>query len=208
MPNAKIERLVRHFKRRGGSASPDTGSHFAVPANVPQELGSIGEELSRIEENARWSSQTQFEQGKFWRGCNLAIGLPAGVLGVASGGAGISEALPIEWVGWAALVSALLGGAATVLMAERRAQRAQSCANAFLDVQEDARRLLLVDLANMEIAAARDELRAITVRYSEIRHTADAPGSRFYKKADRNIRDGGQSHAIDRAKQRTLEKEK
>ncbi|MFX1821065.1 SLATT domain-containing protein [Pseudarthrobacter sp. CC4] len=175
---------------------------------MPQELVSIGEELSRIEENARWSSQTQFEQGKYWRGCNLAIGIPAGVLGVASGGAGISEALPIEWVGWAALVAALLSGTATVLTAERRAQRAQSCANAFLDVQEDARRLLLVDLATMEIGAARDELRALSDRYSEIRHTADAPASRFYELAGRNIRNGGQSHAIDRAKKSTLMKEK
>jgi len=78
--------LLNPFKRKGRPLSPGTDSHFVVPGNVPQELVSIGEELSRIEENARWSSQAQFEQGKYWRGCNLAIGIPAGILGVASGG--------------------------------------------------------------------------------------------------------------------------
>lgn len=195
------------LKRKKHRPSEPALSHFPVPENVPSELVSLGEELSRLEENARWSSQTQFEQGKFWRGCNLVIGIPAAILGVASGGAGISDALPVEWVGWAALIAALLSGTATALTAERRAQGAHSCANAFLDVQEDARRLLLVDLATMKVDEARNELRALTDRYSEIRHTADAPAKRFYLKAADNILKGGQAHAIDRAKQPDLMKE-
>ncbi len=206
MTNANADRRprFRFLKRKDRTLSAPASSHYAVPENVPAELVPVGEELSRVEENARWSSQTQFEQGKYWRGCNLVIGIPSGALGVIAGGAGISQSWPVEWVGWATLVAALLSVTATVLTAERRAQRAHSCANDFLDVQEDARRVLLVDLATMEFSAARDELRALTARYSEIRHNADAPATRFYKSAGRNIRAGGQSHAIDRAKESEL----
>lgn len=186
------------FRRREPSpASPEF--HFAVPQEVPRALVPIGEELSRLEESSRWSSQCQFEQGKFWRGCNLTIGIPASVLGLASGGAGIADALPAQWIGWAALVAAALTGIMTVLTADRRAQSAQSCANAFHDIQEDARRMLLVDLALMDAKAAREGLRELNARYSEIRHTADAPASRFYEKARKNIQSGGQMHAIDAA---------
>lgn len=191
---------MKLFRRTEKPHQEETDPHFAVPDIVQGELFPVGEELSRLEESARVSSQAQFEQGKYWRGCNLVLGIPAGVLGVVAGGAGVSDALPIEWVGLAALIAAMLSGAMTVLTAERRAQQAQTCGNAFLDIQEDARRMLLVDLRSMDLATAREELRALTARYSEIRHTAAAPALRFYRKARRNIRSGGQSYAIDRAR--------
>lgn len=184
-------------RRKSSPASPS--SHFAVPPEVPKELVPIGLELSRLEESSRISSQCQFEQGKFWRGCNLTIGIPASVLGLASGGAGIADVLPAQWIGWTALIAAALTGIMTVLTADRRAQSAQSCANAFLDIQEDARRMLLVDLALMDAKTAREGLRELNARYSEIRHTADAPASRFYEKARKNMQSGGQMYAIDTA---------
>lgn len=188
---------VKFFGRANMSPPMAADPHFAVPDDVPSELISVGQELSRLEESARWSSQNQFEQGKFWRGCNVSIGIPASILGLASGGAGLSNILPVTVVGLAAFVAAALTGTMTVLGAERRAQRTQSCANAFHDVQDDARRMLLVDLRGMTLTTSREQLRALAARYSEIRHTADAPAKIFYKKAGRNIRRGGQSHAID-----------
>lgn len=188
---------MNFFRRTSTPHQVAPDPYFSVPDDVPSALVSIGKELSRLEESARWSSQNQFEQGKFWRGCNVSIGIPASILGLASGGAGISNIVPVTVVGLAAFIAAALTGIMTVLGAERRAQRAQLCANAFHDIQDDARRMLLVDLQLMTPAMAREQLRAIAARYSEIRHTADAPAKMFYKKAGRNIRRGGQSHAVD-----------
>lgn len=175
--------------------SPD--AHYAVPDDVQADLVGVGKELSRLEESARWSCQNQFEQGKFWRGCNLVLGVPASILGLASGGAAITDLFPAWIVGSATLRAAALTGIMTVLSAERRAQRAQTCANAFHDIQDDARRMLLVDLRTMDVNTARGELRVLTDRYSETRHTADAPAGWFYRKARKNLRRGGQSFAID-----------
>lgn len=178
--------------------------HYAVPGNVAADLVPIGQELSRLEESARWSSQNQFEAGKFWRGCNLALGVPASVLGLATGAAGVSEALPIEAVGIAALGAAALTAIMTVLGAERRSQRAHTCANAFHDIQGDARRMLLVDLSTTDLQTAREDLTILTDRYSEIRHTAEAPAKHFYNKAAKNIRKGGQRFAIDQTSNTAL----
>lgn len=177
--------------------SQSTEDHYVVTDDVQADLVATGKELSRLEESARWSSQNQFEQGKFWRGCNLALGVPASILGLASGGAAITELLPAWIVGTATLTAAALTGIMTVLSAERRAHRAQTCANAFHDIQDDARRMLLMDLRTMNVNTARGELRILTDRYSETRHTADAPAGWFYRKARKNLRRGGQSFAID-----------
>ncbi|WP_209282646.1 hypothetical protein [Streptomyces rimosus] len=45
----------------------------------------IASELERLEESAKFSSQSQFEQSKRWRAINLLLGVPASGL-AASGG--------------------------------------------------------------------------------------------------------------------------
>ncbi|WP_196248768.1 SLATT domain-containing protein [Rhodococcoides fascians] len=182
-------------KQTSEPTTPD--EHYAVPPDVSPDLTAIGRELSRLEESARWSSQNQFEQGKFWRGCNLALGIPATLLGLGSGGAAITDLLPALVVGAATLGAAALTGIMTVLGAERRARTAQTCADAFHDIQDEARRMLLVDLRSSDALSARDDLRALTDRYSETRHTAEAPAGLFYRRARKNLSRGGQTFAID-----------
>lgn len=177
-----------------------TGEHLAVPATVPVGLVPIGEELSRIEESARHSSQVQFEAAKSWHRWNLILGIPASIFGLVTGGAAYTEAFPSWVVGTGALIGAALAGTMTVLGAERRATRAKVCANTFHDIQDDARRLLLINLAAMDPDEARAALTSICDRYSETRQTADAPARRFYNRAKRNLDEGGQQFAIDAAK--------
>jgi hypothetical protein len=43
------------------------------------------DELKRVEEAATHSSQTQFSSAKFWRGLNLALGVPSAVLAAVAG---------------------------------------------------------------------------------------------------------------------------
>lgn len=171
--------------------------HYAVPALVPADLVPVGDELARLEESARWSSQTQFEAAKAWQRWNFRLGVPASVFGLFSGGAAFLDSFPRWVVGTGALIGAALAGIATVLAAERRAQQAKTCANTFHDIQDDARRLLLIDLATLAADDARTQLTSLTDRYSETRHAADAPNRRAYNRAAKNLREGGQQFAVD-----------
>lgn len=171
--------------------------HFAVPRSVPNALVPVGEELARLEETARWSSQTQFEAGKAWHRWNLRLGVPASILGLFSGGAAYLDSFPGWVVGTGALAGAGLATVMTILGSERRAQHAKACGNAFHDVQDDARRMLMIDLAGMEPVKARSQLDSLTKRYSETRLAADTPNRRAYNRARKNIDEGGQQFAID-----------
>lgn len=180
--------------------NPPPAEYIAVPADVRDELIPICEEISRIEESARHSSQVQFEAAKSWHHWNLFLGVPASVFGFFTGGAAFTEALPSWAIGTGALIGAAFAGAMTVLGAERRATRAKACANTFHDIQDDARRLLTIDLASMDTDEAYAALMSLCDRYKETRQTADAPARRFYQRALHNLREGGQQFAIDEAK--------
>lgn len=171
--------------------------NYAVPTEVPIQLHAVGNELSRLEESARTSSQGHFEAAKFWHRSNLTLGVLASIFGLFSGGAALTETLPPMVIGVGALLGAGLAGTATVLGSERRASRAKTCANAFHDVQDDARRLLLVDLPYMKFEDAVSAMRTLAERYSETRHAADALARRFYLRAKKNLAEGGQSFAVD-----------
>lgn len=176
----------------------ESPSSYSVPADVPEELHSLGSEVSRLGESARISSQGHFESAKFWHRCNLVLGVLASVLGLFSGGAALTDMLPPTVVGVGALVGAGLAGTATVLGSERRGARAKTCANTFHDVQDDARRLLLVDLKNMQQPEASSAFRTLAERYSETRHAADALARRFYVRAKKNLSEGGQTFSVDK----------
>lgn len=177
--------------------------YYSVSSTMPHDLIEIGRELSRLEESARWSSQSQFEQSKFWRGWNLLLGIPAFVLGAASGAAVLGDYAPDWVVGGLALVGATLAGIMTILAAERRSDRAANDANAFHDIQVEARQLLLIDLETCDNETARKRLKALTTRYDEIRRGADPLMRRSYDRAGKNIREGGQSFGIDNDSNKT-----
>jgi hypothetical protein len=194
-------------KRQMERQPPGPSDHLPVPTSVPEYLLPIGEELSRLEESARYSAQVQFEAAKSWHRWNLALGVPASIFGLFTSGAAFTGRFDAWIVGTCALIGAALAGAMTVLGAERRATRAKTCANTFHDIQDDARRLLNIDLCGLDHEGSRAALTALTDRYSEPRQTADAPAKRFYDRAKNNLAEGGQQFAIDasRIAQRTTE---
>lgn len=171
--------------------------YYSVPSTVSENLREIGRELSRLEESARWSSQSQFEQSKYWRGWNFRLGILAFACGVASGTAVLGN-YAHDWVAGAlALVGATLAGVMTILSAERRADRAANDANAFHDIQSQARQTLLIDLATSDEETAHKRVDDLSSRYDEIRRGADPLMRRSYDRAGSNIREGGQSFGID-----------
>lgn len=180
------------------SQDPSLTPYYPAPSGLTVEIAAIGAEFSRLEESARFSGQCQFEQSKFWRRWNLWLGIPAFVLGAASGAAVIGDLLSDEVAGGMGLISASLAGIMTILSAERRADRSAIDANAFQDIQQEARQALLVDLATESAVDARGGLADLTRRYAETRRAAEPVFRRSYERARKNIREGGQSFGVDR----------
>jgi hypothetical protein len=163
----------------------------------PYPLDEIRKEIDRIEESATWSAQGQFEHAKFWRLINVGMGVPTSLLAAVSGGTGLAAAGLRYFAAGCALLAAGLGGAMTTLNPGRRVAQAQAAANAYLALQTAARQLRLIDLEVMTPDEARVALQDLTTRRDELNQTADPPGRRAYKRAKKNLEEGGQTYAVD-----------
>jgi hypothetical protein len=158
----------------------------------------IDDELQRVEESARFSAQSQFEQAKQWRALNLLLGIPASVLAALSGAATLAETAGRLPAGVLALAAAAFGATLTTLNAAHRFAQAQSSANEFLGIQTAARQARLVDLPTQPIDQARAALGNLTTRLDEQRKVADPPNRWAYRRGQRNIRADGQTYEVDR----------
>lgn len=163
---------------------------------VPESSREIGREVARLEENARHAQQSQFEQYKVWRTLHLRLGIPSAVLSAVSGTMALATALHVV-AGVVALLSAAFATTVTALGAERRSERACNTGNAYRDIQIEARQLLSVDLSVLDYADARERLKVLTDRYSEVSGAAEPVFERSYQRARANLEQGGQSHEID-----------
>ncbi|WP_097241191.1 SLATT domain-containing protein [Streptomyces sp. 1331.2] len=170
-----------------------------VPESVSAELRPIGEEVARVEESTRHSAQGQFEQMKLWRATNLLLGVPATGLSAAAGGTFLADAGQAQLAGALALIAAALTAVSTTVNAARRAEGAGAAANSYLDLQTDARQLLLVDLPHLTFDEGRERLSQLTQRRSEVNANADPPSRWARRKAEKNLAEGGQDYEIDRS---------
>lgn len=165
---------------------------------MPEPLTAIASELARIEENCRYSQQSQFEQSRIWHDTNLQLGIPAAFLAALAGTAMLVSAEWQVFAGILSLLSAALATTMTTLSAERRSDRASTAGNAYRDIQTEARQLLLVDLVGLDFDEGRDRLRNLTDRYGEISRGAEPVLKRAYKRAQSNLAAGGQTHNVDK----------
>lgn len=168
-----------------------------ISSAISDELKPIAVEADRVHESVMWSSQGQFEQMKLWRAMNVVLGVPAAILAAVSGGTGLaSQATKVPAV--LALISAAFGAALTTLNPSRRVAQAQAAANAYLEIQTDARQFLTVRLLHLELDEAQEQLQTLTTRRNEVNRTADPFSTYAYWRAKRNIRrSGGQTYAVD-----------
>ncbi|MBC7592551.1 MAG: SLATT domain-containing protein [Kineosporiaceae bacterium] len=152
--------------------------------------------LSDVENRTMWSAQGQFEQAKGWQKLNLWLG------SLAAGSAAVSGALVLSSSGLdilggvLALFAAAGGAVLTVVNASQRATAAAAAANAYLEIQNAARRARLVDTPWMDIEEGRAILQGLADRMDEQNRSAEPISPRAYRKAGRNIRAGGQSAAF------------
>ncbi len=155
-------------------------------------------ELSRIEESAQYSAQSQFEQTKRWRAVNLWLGLPASVTAAVAGATALADTAGRIPAGILALVAAAFGAVLTTVNASHRMNQACSAANAYLEIQTAARQLRDIDLPHMPLDEARAALGELTARRDEQNKTAEPPSKRAYKRGKRNIEAGGQRYQVDK----------
>ena len=144
-----------------------------------------------------YSAQGQFEQAKQWRMINLFLGVPASGLAAISGVTALAATAGRIAAGVLALAAAAFGGVLTTINAAHRMNQASAAANAYLEIQTAARQAREIDLPEISIEEARAALAELTARRDEQNKTAEPPSRRAYKKASRNIRQGGQKYEID-----------
>jgi hypothetical protein len=155
------------------------------------------DELLRVEESATFSSQTQFSSSKFWRGLNLALGIPAAVLAAVAGTTGLAHSVSTHTAAVIALISAALAGVMTTLNAAQRAEQSRVSANAYLALQTDARVMRTVELPGLAAEDARRRLADIVARRNTINSTAPVPAFFSYHLGRRNIEKGRQTYEVD-----------
>ena len=157
----------------------------------------ISAELQRLEESAQFSAQAQFEQAKFWRGVHLLFGVPAAVLAAIAGATGLASVTNRVSAAYLALAAAAFGALATTLNTGQRTSQAQNSANAYLEVQTQARQLREIDLQDTSVEDLRSSLADLTTRRDDINKSADIPSFYAYWRGKGNIAKGRQTYAAD-----------
>ncbi|WP_074040809.1 SLATT domain-containing protein [Dermacoccus nishinomiyaensis] len=157
----------------------------------------LEQEASRLEESAKFAAQSQFEAAKSWRSWNWVLG------GLATGASGIGGVLTFAngdlqmFGGGLAIAAALSAAVLTTLRPGAHADAAQSVANEYLAIQGDARRLRLLGLPDMDPSASYESVKALAGQSKRINAQAAPPPRFAYRRARKNIENGGQTHEVD-----------
>jgi uncharacterized membrane protein len=162
----------------------------------------LRDEFDRLEESAMYSSQSQFEMTKHWRLVNWWLGIPASLLAAAAGGTALAATAGRFAAGIMALVAAGLGAVLTTVNASHHMNQASSAANAYLEIQTAARQYRLIDLPLADLGDAHQQLDELTSRRDEQNKTAEPPSSRATQNGRENIKNGGQTYAVDSSKEK------
>jgi hypothetical protein len=157
----------------------------------------IRKEADRVHESAKYSAQNQFEYSKTWRSVDRWLGAIAALLAACSAAGGLSEVLSSKWAGLIALMSAGAGAVATSLGAPKTKTQAHASANAYLALQQDARIFIDIDLPDMDIDEAREQLSKLVARHQELNATSEIPSKRSWKRGKRNVVNGEQQYRAD-----------
>jgi hypothetical protein len=131
--------------------------------------------MARVQRNAHFTANIQFAHASIWRGVDLLLNIPTAALAAVAGSIALSTSSNSRIVGILALAAAVLGALSTALDSVRRQIGARDCGNSALEVRNAARQFLVVDVNNVEVWQARDELRKLTLRLDEIHRIADPP---------------------------------
>jgi hypothetical protein len=145
-------------------------------------------EVSKIETDGLYTSQTNFVQATFFDGLNLWLGIPATVAGAAA-----AASIITDWstaaAGVFALIAALLAAVQTFVAPERRATEHKQQGVAYRQLEVDARVFRSVDYTILDSTARRMKLDELLRRRAEL-NTRNRPSNRAFKRAQKKIDSG------------------
>jgi hypothetical protein len=167
----------------------------------------ISEEFQRIEEDASYSSQAQFEMSKFWRLWHWLLGIPAAALAAIAGFTSLASVTGRIPGAILALIAAVMGGLLTTVEPNKRVRQSQTAGVAYNEVRVDARQARLVDLPSAPLQEARIQLRELTEQKHRVDRVAEPPNSYAFWRARQNIQRGRLQHAIDHKEKPASKKE-
>lgn len=157
----------------------------------------IAHELRRLEEDATYASQSQFETSKYWRLWHWLLGIPAAVLAAIAGFTGLASVAGRVPAAILALIAAVLGGLLTTVEPNKRVRQGQTAGVAYNEVRIGARQARLVDLPAAQLEDARSQLRDLTEQKLQVDRVAEPPNTYAFWRARRNVVAGRLEHVVD-----------
>jgi hypothetical protein len=157
----------------------------------------IRKEAERIHECAMLASETQFEHAQRWRMVDRLLSGAAAVFAAVAGVGALSEVLTIKWAGLVAILSAAVGAVATSVGAAQITARATDSANAYRNLQQDARLFLNLDLSVLQTEEARQQLQQLVDRQQQLNRAADIPSPFAWARAKKHLSEGSQDYEVD-----------
>lgn len=155
------------------SARPNT--HAELLSNVPPDLAPIVEEVYRLWWWTVCSGKVQFASSAVWSLVNLSTTGIASVLAAATGVSALADFVDRVWIGTASLLAAVLAGLSALVSAREKAEAAADAGNAYIELRDDARQLLQIDLPRFTQIEAREALKDVTTRYHTINRNVPPP---------------------------------
>jgi hypothetical protein len=125
-----------------------------------------------------WSlacARSHFATANLWRVVHFTIGSAAATLAAVTGISALADLVGTTGAGLGSLIAAALGGLATVLSGEQRAKAATDAANEYVEVRDEARQFLRIDLRTLDYEIARSRLEELTRKYHRANRAAEPP---------------------------------
>jgi hypothetical protein len=157
----------------------------------------IADELRRLEEDATYASQSQFEASKFWRLWHWTLGIPAAVLAAVAGFTGLASVTGRIPAAILALIAAVMGGLLTVVEPNKRGRQAQAAGVAYNEVRVGARQARSVYLPSAQIEEGRRRLSGLTEQKNQVDRVAEPTNTYAFWRAKRNVEAGRLRHVVD-----------
>ncbi len=156
-------------------------------------LGEIGQECSRLEEDAVHSSKAHLATAARWSTVHLFLGIPSTLVAALAGVSALQQNTQVAAV--LALTAAVLTGISTFLNPERRASSHLAAGSRYLELRNKTRLFRSVQLGDIqEPGVATEKLVALCTRRDELNSDSPQIPRWAFKKAKKGIVTGEASY--------------
>jgi hypothetical protein len=158
---------------------------------------SLSAEVSRIEEDALYSSKGHFEAAALWSDTHLWLGIPTALLAAAGGISALKEqSLAAGIIGG---IVAALTAVATFLNPSGKSNTHHLAGTRFSALKNQARILREIDLlrADSELSALVASVKELAKRRDELNEASPQPPRWAFKRARRAIEAGEAEYQVD-----------